>query len=94
LRLTGRRLPELLVNRHGNGTPDRHAKGTPLSSGVWGLVQVANGRDPRVTRSAPGVRRSGARGRGLFAHLGKLGGTAQPRFLKRQDSLPVSMISQ
>jgi hypothetical protein len=45
------------VNRHGNGTPDRHSKGSP------------------------------------FRSAGKLG-DGQPRFLKRQDSLPVSMISQ
>jgi hypothetical protein len=83
--------PLLPVNRHGNGTPDRHAKGT-LFERRCGLVQVANRRDPRVTWSAPmsdGAARAGGR---LFAHLGKLWG--QPRFLKRQDSLPVSMISQ
>ena len=66
------------VNRHGNGTPDRRAKGTPLER-RFGLVQVANRRDPRVTRSALTSDGAARAGGGLFAHLGKLGGDAVSR---------------
>lgn len=74
------------------GPPVGVQKG-PLLSLFFALVPVANRRGPRVTRSA--FRGGGAArgGGGLFAHRGKCG-DAQPRFLNRQDSLPVSMISQ
>ncbi len=79
------------VNRHRNGTPDRRAKGTPLS--MFLACPGSEQEGPRVTRSAfrdDGAARAGG---GLFAHRGKCGDD-QPRFLNRQDSLPVSMISQ
>jgi hypothetical protein len=80
---------------------NRRAKGTPFSASMRacpGSEQEGPARAAQCLRE----RRSGARGRCLFAHLGKPGvgsgegvvGTAQARFLKRQDSLPVSMISQ
>jgi very-short-patch-repair endonuclease len=81
------------VNRHANGTPYRRPKGTPL----WGwdrLVPVANGRDPRASRSAL-TSDEAARVGGTCLPGASRGGTAlQARFLKRQLSLPVSMISQ
>ena len=63
-----------VVNRHGNGTPDRHGKGTPF----W--------ERPEAMREAFGVAQRSAGGRSLKRD--------QARFLKRQLSLPVSMISQ
>jgi hypothetical protein len=47
-----------------------------------------------VTRSASDERWSGARGRLPVCPPGQAEGIGQLRFLKRQDSLPVSMISQ
>jgi hypothetical protein len=91
----------LVVNRRAKGTPDRRAKGTPVPASMRacpGSEQEGPARAAQCLRE----RRSGARGRCLFAHLGKPGVgsgeggrvSAQARFLKRQDSLPVSMISQ
>ena len=60
------------VKRRAIGTPDRRAKGTPFQRRDR-LVSVANRRAPRASRSAPHERRSGARGRCLFAHRGKPG---------------------
>ena len=62
-------------------------------------VQACPGSEqegPARVAQCPHERRSGARGRCLFAHLGKPGvvQSVQARFLKRQLSLPVSMISQ
>ena len=48
---------------------------------------------PARVAQCPHERRSGARGRCLFAHRASRGGT-QARCLNRQLSLPVSMISQ
>ena len=81
-----------LVKRQAIGTPDRHRKGTPHRR--WGgLVPVANRRVPRASRSAltsDGATRVG----GACLPTGASRGGTQPRFLKRQLSLPVSMISQ
>jgi hypothetical protein len=52
--------PHLDVKRRAIGTPDRHAKRTPLGRRDR-LVPVANGRDPRGAERPPRVRRSGAR---------------------------------
>src|SRR6266480_4848908 len=83
---------DLTVKRHAIGTPDRHGKGTPLRP--WNrLVPVANRRAPRASRSAltsDGATRVG----GACLPTGASRGGTQPRFLKRQLSLPVSMISQ
>src|SRR5262244_552476 len=60
------------VKRQAIGTPDRHRKGTPhRPSGR--LVPVANRRGPARVAQCPHERRSGARGRCLFAHGGKPG---------------------
>jgi hypothetical protein len=64
-------LVDVDVNRHGIRTPDRHAKGTPRWRLRRALVQVANRRDPRVTRSAPTSGGTARAGGCLFAHLGK-----------------------
>src|SRR6266700_1873968 len=80
------------VKRHAIGTPDRHGKGTPH----WPsdrLVPVANRRVPRASRSAltsDGAARVG----GACLPTGASRGGTQARFLKRQLSFPVSMISQ
>src|SRR5262245_1366254 len=80
------------VKRQAIWTPDRHRKGTP--HGRWGrLVPVANRRVPRASRSAltsDGARRVG----GACLPTGASRGDTQARCLKRQLSLPVSMISQ
>jgi hypothetical protein len=58
-----------IANPHGTGTPDRRAKGTPLS-GCDGLVQVANRRDPRATWSvlaSDAVARAAPRTRGPYS---------------------------
>ena len=86
--------PHQVVKRHAIGTPDRHAKGTPLRPGDR-LVPVANRRDPRATRSAltsDGAARVG--GTCLPTGASRGGTAAQARFLKRQLAFPVSMISQ
>ena len=75
----GSRLPTPHVNRHGMGTPDRLAKGTP--------VRVRWRARAWSTRSR---RRSGELAR--EAALGVC--LDQARFLKRQLSLPVSTMSQ
>jgi hypothetical protein len=81
-----------VVTRQAIGTPDRHGKGTP--SGHWvRLVPVANRRVPRASRSAltsDGAARVG----GACLPTGASRGGTQARCLKRQLSLPVSMISQ
>jgi hypothetical protein len=80
------------VKRQAIGTPDRHVKRTPHRP--WDrLVPVANRRVPRATRSAltsDGAARVG----GACLPTGASRGGTQVRFLKRQLSLPVSMISQ
>ena len=80
------------VKRQAIGTPDRHGKGTPLRR--WDrLVPVANRRDPRAARSdltSDGAARVG----GACLPTGASRGGTQARCLKRQLSLPVSMISQ
>src|SRR5262249_31685397 len=84
--------PFLNVNRRLSLPPYRRANGTPLLR--WDrLVPVAKGRGP--ARSGETAKRSDVaeRGRSLFAHRGKQG-VAWARSLKRQDSLPVSTISQ
>ena len=82
----------LPVKRQAIGTPDRHRKGTPHRR--WGrLVPVANRRVPRASRSAltsDGAARVG----GACLPTGASRGGTQARFLNRQLSLPVSMISQ
>jgi hypothetical protein len=87
-----RRSEAFDVNRQAIGTPDRHRKGTPYRP--WGrLVPVANRRAPRATRSAltsDGAARVG----GACLPTGASRGGTQARCLKRQLSLPVSMISQ
>jgi hypothetical protein len=82
------------VKRRAIGTPDRHAKGTPLW--YWfRLVPVANRRDPRASRSAPTSDEATRAGGTCLPTGASRGGTAaQARCLKRQLSLPVSMISQ
>ena len=67
-----------IVNRLGNGTPDRRAKGTPLAARV-------EAPPPWVARSR---RRSDDQGGEAFLEA------VQARFLKRQLSLPVSTMSQ
>jgi hypothetical protein len=65
----------------------------PLSGGWVRLVSVANRRAPRASRSAltsDGAARAG----GACLPTGASRGGTQPRFLKRQLALPVSMISQ
>src|SRR6202011_4466332 len=80
------------VKRQAIGTPDRHGKGTPHRR--WDrLVPVANRRVPRASRSAltsDGAARVG----GACLPSGASRGGTQARCLKRQLSLPVSMISQ
>jgi hypothetical protein len=80
------------VNRQAMGTPHRHRKGTPYRP--WDrLVPVANRRAPRATRSAltsDGAARVG----GACLPTGASRGGTHARCLKRQLSLPVSMISQ
>jgi hypothetical protein len=80
------------VNRHAKRTPDRPCKKDPSACWVR-LVPVANRRAPRASRSAltsDGAARVG----GACLPTGASRGGTQPRFLKRQLSLPVSMISQ
>jgi hypothetical protein len=84
-------LLERNVKRHAIGTPDRHRKRTP--HGRWGrLVPVANRRVPRVAQclTSDGAARVG----GACLPTGASRGGTQARCLKRQLSLPVSMISQ
>ena len=79
------------VKRQAIGTPDRHGKGTPHRR--WGrLVPVANRRVPRASRSAS--RATERRAWGACLPTGASRGGTQARCLKRQLSLPVSMISQ
>src|SRR5438270_1659995 len=84
--------PPHTVKRQAIGTPDRHAKRTPHRR--WDrLVPVANRRVPRASRSAltsDGARRVG----GACLPTGASRGGTYARCLKRQLSLPVSMISQ
>jgi hypothetical protein len=82
------------VNRRAKGTPDRHPKGTPLRR--WDrLVQVVHRRDPRASRSALTSDEAARVGGPCAPTWASRGGTAaQTRCLKRQLSLPVSMISQ
>jgi hypothetical protein len=80
------------VKRQAIGTPDRHGKGTPHGRRDR-LVPVANRRAPRASRSAltsDGAARAG----GACLPTGASRGGTQARCLKRQLSLPVSMISQ
>ena len=59
------------------------------------LVPVANGRAPRASRSALTSDEAARVGGACLPAGASRGGTAlQVRFLKRQLSLPVSMISQ
>src|SRR5262249_56853463 len=80
------------VNRRAIGPPDRHGRGTP--SWHWDrLVPVANRRVPRASRSAltsDGAARVG----GACFPTGASPPATHARCLKRQLSLPVSMISQ
>jgi hypothetical protein len=57
------------------------------------FVPVANRRAPRAARRALTSDGAVRVGDCLFAHRGQAG-VAQARFLKRQLSFPVSMISQ
>ena len=81
------------VKRHANGTPDRHLIGT-LSA----LVQACPGSEregPRAERSDRHESDGAQRGRACLPTGASRGGTAsQARCLKRQLSLPVSIISQ
>src|SRR6202045_3284494 len=80
------------VKRQAIGTPDRHGKGT--RPGHWvRLVPVANRRVPRASRSAL-TSDGAARGGGACLPTGASRGGTHPLCLKRQLSLPVSMISQ
>src|SRR6201998_2574007 len=92
---TGVRPPSInstVVNRRAKGTPDRHEKGTPHRR--WDrLVPVANRRVPRASRSAL-TSDAAARAGGACLPTGASRGGTQARCLKRQLSLPVSMISQ
>jgi hypothetical protein len=81
-------LPDLSIGTQ-KGPPIGMEKGPR-----FGLVQVANRRDPRVTGSFPHEQRNGARGRFACLPTWASWGNGQARFLKRQLSLPVSMISQ
>ena len=82
------------VKRHAIGTPDRHPKGTPFRH-WFRLVPVANGRAPRASRSAFASDGAARVGGACLPTGASRGGTAvQTRCLKRQLSLPVSMISQ
>src|SRR5204863_2370792 len=87
-----RRRSGLGVKRQAIGTPDRHGIGTPHRR--WDrLVPVANRRAPRASRSAltsDGAARVG----GACLPTGASRGGTHARCLKRQLSLPVSMISQ
>ena len=63
--------------RRSDYVPARRRKDAPLD--CWGLVHVVHGRDPRAGRRAfrAGWWRA-ARGRDLWAHVGKRGGVCQP----------------
>ena len=68
----------LYVNRQGNGTPYRHAKGTPLERRCR-LVPVANRRGPCAPWSASHERRNGvAREVACLPTWGKLMGPVRP----------------
>ena len=90
--LRQRMIEDMAVKRQAIGTPDRHAKWTPHRR--WDrLVPVANRRVPRASRSAltsDGAARVG----GACLPTGASRGGTHARCLKRQLSLPVSMISQ
>ena len=82
------------VKRHAIGTPDRHAKGTPFWH-WFRLVPVAHRRAPRASRSALTSDETARVGGACVPTWASRGGTAvQARCLKRQLSLPVSLISQ
>jgi Protein of unknown function (DUF1254) len=87
-------VPDWDVNRRRSLTPHRRPMLTPLQR-RFRLVRVANGRDPRASRSAltsDGATRVG--GACLPTGASRGGTASQARFLKRQLSLPVSMMSQ
>jgi transposase len=69
------------VKRQAIGTPDRHGKGTPPALGQ--AVPIANRRAPRASRVG-----------GVCLPTGASRGGTHARCLKRQLSLPVSMIPQ
>jgi len=86
--------PTIAVNRRRKRTPDRRVKGTPFADrpgSPW--------KGPARVAECPHERCSDTRGKDLWTHLGDprggvWGGVYQARFLKRQLSLPVSIISQ
>src|SRR3954468_9351595 len=83
-----------VVNRRGTGPPIGIQSG-PLYGGRDRFVPVANGRAPRASRSAFTSDAAAGGGGAWFPTGASRGGTAfQLRFLKRQLSLPVSMMSQ
>src|SRR4051794_15460826 len=83
-----------LVNRRGTGPPIGIQSG-PLYGGRDRFVPVANGRAPRASRSAFTSDAAAGAGGTCLPTGASRGGTAfQLRFLKRQLSLPVSMMSQ
>jgi hypothetical protein len=80
------------VNRRGSLTPDRRPIWTPpqhRGQGCPGSEQEGPARSGATTTS-PAQRSAG----GACVPTGASRGDAQARFLKRQLSLPVSMISQ
>src|SRR4051794_8359730 len=82
------------VNRRGTGPPIGIQSG-PLYGGRDRFVPVANGRAPRASRSAFTSDAAAGAGGTCLPTGASRGGTAfQLRFLKRQLSLPVSMMSQ
>src|SRR4051794_6872960 len=84
----------LVVNRRGTGPPIGIQSG-PLYGGRDRFVPVANGRAPRASRSAFTSDAAAGAGGTCLPTGASRGGTAfQLRFLKRQLSLPVSMMSQ
>src|SRR3954468_19563473 len=88
-----RERPEL-VNRRGTG-PLIGIQSGPLYGGRDRFVPVANGRAPRASRSAfTSDAAAGAGGTCLPTGASRGGTPSQARFLKRQLSLPVSMMSQ
>ena len=82
------------VNRQANGTPDRQGKGTLF----WRSGQACPGSEregpARVAQCPHEHEAARVGGACLPTGAGRGGAALQVRFLKRQLSLPVSMISQ
>jgi hypothetical protein len=68
-----------IVNRQGNGTPYRHAKGTPVGAALQACPGSEQEGSARAVERPTSGETAGAGGC-LFAHLGKLMGSVRRGF--------------